>query len=209
MLISLENLKPAPPPSRIRLFSMIPSHPCTQGDYDNPDEITYPADGTDDVARIHWGPNFHPGDKASTKASSFDDEDKLNGTSRIFTSPLFCWILGTIAAPLLVVLIVMLTYVTWNASKELPRLADEIGDVFVTLEQESLHPLAKARADFASRVIAPAFRDAHVLNRVCSWLFFGALQKAKSMTSMATATEECKDAQPNDKYAMRLQMEST
>ncbi|KAI2498817.1 hypothetical protein MHU86_15670 [Fragilaria crotonensis] len=171
--------------------------------YDNPVEPNDHANGTgtDKLAPIHWGPNFHPGDKASTRVSSHHGRDPLNGTRKIFASPLFRWILGTIAAPLLVVMIVISAYVCWNVSKQLPRLATAVKEVFVAHEQGSLHPLAKARADFSSRAIAPAFRDGHLLNRISGWLAFGALQKAQSMTSMETGTEECKGVKPNDMFA--------
>lgn len=145
------------------------------------------------VDRLHWGPNFHSIEDDSTYASSLHQElDLVDGNEKIAASPLFWWILGAIAFPLLITMITISAYVTWNISNELPRLVVAVEGAFVGLNERSLYTLAKARAVFSARVISPSFRDVHLMSRIAGWLFFGGLQKANSVTAMTTASEECK-----------------
>jgi hypothetical protein len=63
---------------------------------------------------------------------------------KLFSSPLFWWILSSIALPLLLALLVIAIYVTFNISNEFPKLIESVKASIIGFEKHSSTVLLKA-----------------------------------------------------------------
>jgi hypothetical protein len=163
--------------------------------YDNDDtmRVDRKYDDTSESGRIHWGPVYKSYDIVSTQSTlSYQDPQSMKDFN-VFSSPLFWWILAAIALPLLLVILAISIYVAFTIYNEFPKFIASVEDAFINFEQHSSTVLLKAKAKFASMVIASAARDIHLLSRVSSWLFFGAINNTNVFTKIVTAAEECKE----------------
>jgi hypothetical protein len=147
--------------------------------------------GVTSFIRLHHGPNIHNLDVNSSHYSNFYHEQDIFDKTNFCSSPLFWWILATIAIPLTLLMIGISSYVIWSVSHQLPFLTTHVKDTFINFELRSLSTLAVSRANFAANVIAPVIRDAHLLNRISGWLSFGALDMALSVSSMVNVQKKC------------------
>ena len=147
-------------------------------------------------SRKHWGPShrFIDGD-STTQFSSLHlsiYEATTEKRKNLVRSPLFWWMFISITAPLLLVMLTVSIHTTYNISESLPDLVEEVENLYVQLERQSLSSLVHFRAEFAVEVISAQLRDLHLYYRLSGWVLFGALQRSDSYTKMTTLANFCK-----------------
>lgn len=146
------------------------------------------------VARVQWGRNLRASECGdSTFFSTLQESvNEVAQNKKLMRSPLFWWIVGSIAVPLLLAMIIISVLLVLELSRSLPNLTSEVEKVYVHLETGSLLQFTKLRAAFASEVMSAYIRDLHSYTRLTAWLMFGELRRADSYTEFSMAAEECK-----------------
>ena len=140
--------------------------------------------------RCNFGPNTgNAFDNASIYSASGEDY-----SGKVYQSPLFWWIVGLIVTPLLVTAIVISVVVLVNISSDLPSLVVPVKEEGLQLLNATRFSATLMRAIQVSGVTERAARDTHLITRIASWLYFGAMDTSGSITQLLEGTEECKTA---------------
>lgn len=163
-----------------------------------PAMISFRATGEE---RLHYGPNIHSMDEGGSIGKSlssmrYEQIDDANDNRFLWRSPLFRWILGTLATPLMLTIFIVAVYSVWQLADLLPSLVTKVETSYIQLERGYLNPLTLMRARQVSELISIATRDLYLLTRFFSWLYFGAIDIRNNNTnfvSMVTAAEQCKN----------------
>ena len=135
----------------------------------------------------------------NTKSSSSNNKpSKPSATfdEKTYNSPLFHWMAGLIASPVLIATIIISAVVLSEISNALPSLIAPIKEEYFDITQSYRSTAAGLLALKASEVTQRAARDIHVLTRFFSWALFGGIQLKNSFGSVAMleGAEECKVA---------------
>ena len=156
-----------------------------------------PESYTPSETRIHWGPNVHSGaNDTHSHSGSAASQLSLSKVERrkVLRSPLFWWLAGGIAIPLILSVGAGSVYVVWTINNSFPAQIESVKTWFRTLEIVASATVVKMRARYLDETLVPAMRDLYVFNRIAGWLFFGALQTVpNTLVEMETSAEACKD----------------
>ena len=135
--------------------------------------------------KIHTGP-------VSAILERDSKPDGSNMAGAVYRSRLFWWIVMLIVVPLSITNIMICTLVTRAISDTVPDWVDVLEDESFELEVKALSTIVQAKSRLLELILHEPTRDLHFSTRVANWLHFGAVERAESVTSLLSATEECK-----------------
>ena len=118
--------------------------------------------------------------------------DITNRKRKVYKSPLFHWMVGLIATPMMVFTIIISTLVLWQLSDKLPSVIVPVKNEFLELQGSYRETKTKILAKQMSNVAEKAARDTHLITRMASWLYFGGIDMPNSFTEAMEGTEDCK-----------------
>ena len=145
-----------------------------------------------DIPRCcHFGPNQRSSEK---KSQAIPEAPEFLDRKKVYSSPLFRWIILLIVTPLIVTSITISAIGIYRLSNFLPLLGVSAEKALLDLVSSSLKLTVSLRAVFATETMNRAVRDLHVLTRFSGWLLFGAIRRSESFTDMVTAAERCKSS---------------
>ena len=153
-------------------------------------------------SRLYEGPNVHAmEDDHSASIFRFADDPSSSSAAAkqrmsrraVMRSPLFWWIVCSMALPLVFCLTAIAGYVIYDISQTFPTLVDIAGEVYTGLERDFLVPFARLRAAYISEIVSTTLRDLHLFNRAAGWLYLGGLQLTQNtFVEMNMVAETCK-----------------
>ena len=162
----------------------------------NVDNGTSLHNGQGTLCRKNFGQHVIFQDKNDHKGPTFDHSGKV----RVCRSSLFWWIIVLLVTPLILSMVIISVLVTMDMKSELPTWLEDVKRMSARLEMLSINNTAFLRALYAEEVIKKPVVDLHVLSRIAGWLFFDALERSNSFTTLVTGTEECKAYMLDDGY---------
>ena len=176
--------------------------------------------------RLHIGPNVRNIDATADLNKSVDDDDLLENhegqkyeehqtgsrqsrlyrclprwcrprNTEVLKSALFRWIFGSVALPLIFMMIGISVYILLDLRRTLPTLVDIADDLYAVVGKNSLFLHAQMRTLHVSEIVQTSLRDLHVMNRMAGWLLTGAIPLTASTTlQVSMAAESCKQYNP-------------
>eukprot|EP00592_Proboscia_alata_P029677 CAMPEP_0194443728 /NCGR_PEP_ID=MMETSP0176-20130528/126869_1 /TAXON_ID=216777 /ORGANISM="Proboscia alata, Strain PI-D3" /LENGTH=1495 /DNA_ID=CAMNT_0039270017 /DNA_START=354 /DNA_END=4842 /DNA_ORIENTATION=- len=141
--------------------------------------------------RIYLGSNITTSDNKHSREKKRKDSLKEDKGVKL-ASPFFWWVIRSIIIPLIITLVVISIFVCWYVSRDLYKLIDNKEKIYMELMRDVLRVNTKLRSQLATETMKMTSRDLHLLSRVASWLFFGAIERSDSFTEMRTGADECK-----------------
>jgi len=119
---------------------------------------------------------------------------------RVCRSRLFWWIIFLLVTPMILSMVIISLLVSKDMKRELPTWLEDVKSMSARLEILTINNTAFLRAIYAEELIKKPISDLHVLSRIAGWLFFGALERSDSFTTLVTGTEDCKAYMPDATY---------
>lgn len=146
-------------------------------------------DAEDEMPYVHGGTNLLEDHDTFTTCPPKPRPEK---NRKIFSSPLFLWIVALIVTPLLIVNIVITAVALYTVSSEFTNSIEQAEAFFLEVQKKKLVVHSRLRADFVASLTEKTTGDLHVLTRYAGWLLFGGLNPSESYTELITGIEECK-----------------
>jgi len=145
------------------------------------------------VDQCHLGPNIvRISPTLVPKAPALGAKSK---GGKIYRSPLFLWMVGSIVTPTLIITVIISAVTLWKISNDLPLLVSPVRDKYFNLMELQRFTKTEILALRASEVAEQAARDTYLLTRFASWLLFGGMSASGSFTEIIHGkAEECKTA---------------
>ncbi|KAG7350669.1 hypothetical protein IV203_010029 [Nitzschia inconspicua] len=115
-----------------------------------------------------------------------------SSAKKVCSSSLFWWIVLLMAFPVLITNFIIGAIVSSTVSGSIDVSTQRAEEASIRIETQNLDFVADRKASTLSTLVQSTVRDLHVMSRITNWLFFGGIERGKSLTETDTASEECK-----------------